>query len=217
MPCPIQNPVFVIYRFFILNESKIGVNFRMLPVIVYRRKYITVVNQFYKTSSRMPVSCDAINVLFIIHDKKRLMFTVITLGGFMSTQDLFDIPFDSAFNPKYKIHYQGSKARLFLAMGDLSTAKKLYQQNLEISKTTTLDAKGEIVRTYCYYGNVRRLLQEYDAAEDAFLTGMALSQEDPDLFDVSESEIWVRWQYAKVLYDMQRHYEIDDLIEDIPQ
>ena len=139
MTCPIQNPVFA--QGLYTERVKDWVNFWMLPVIVYRRKYITVVNQFYKTSSRMPVSCDAINVLFIIHDKKRLMFTVTTLGGLMSTQDYLTSHL-IRFQSKVQDPLSGSKASLFIATGDLSTA--VYQQgDLKDNDTTPKERLSE--------------------------------------------------------------------------
>ena len=131
--------------------------------------------------------------------------------------ELFEVPLESAFSDRYRIHYQGSKASLLMAMGDLSNALALYENNLHISDTTTLEAKGEMVRTYCYYGNVLRLMQRYEDAEKAFKHGLELSEEDPDLYDISDSGHWIRWQYAKLMHDQKRKTsEIEELIESIP-
>jgi tetratricopeptide (TPR) repeat protein len=111
---------------------------------------------------------------------------------------LFDVPLESSFNPQYRIHYQGSKASLLIAMGRLEEARRLYEANIELC-STNVEAYGELTRTYCYYGNVLRLLKDFDAAEAAFEKGLEYAQKEA--CNNANSEPWIHWQYAKLKRD----------------
>jgi len=131
---------------------------------------------------------------------------------------LFELSPNILQEDTYKIHYQGSKASLLMAKGDLDEAKVLFEDNLRLCDSS-IDCNKETVRTLTYYGNVLRLREEYEQAEAIFQRGLRLYNEHAARWDDKDNSSlpYIQWQYAKLLMDTGRGEEISDSIGSLRQ
>jgi tetratricopeptide (TPR) repeat protein len=127
---------------------------------------------------------------------------------------LYDFELETGFDEQPLIHYQGSKASLLMAKGEFEAAKELYEENIQLSRDNLGDDAGtELVRTLCYYGNLLRVMELYEASEDVFLE--AIDKSGNPMYDGSNSLPWVKWQYAKLLHDMKREEELPTKVKEL--